>query len=50
MQCINAEKLCFSYSGKSVIEDIAFAVNTGETWAIIGRNGVGKSTLIKCLC
>jgi iron complex transport system ATP-binding protein len=50
MPCINAEKLCFSYSGKSVIEDIAFAVNIGETWAIIGRNGVGKSTLIKCLC
>jgi iron complex transport system ATP-binding protein len=50
MSCINAENLCFSYSGKSIIEEIAFAVNTGETWAIVGRNGVGKSTLIKCLC
>jgi len=50
MPCVNAEKLCFSYGGKSVIEDVTFAVNSGETWAVVGRNGVGKSTLIKCLC
>jgi len=50
MSCLNAEKLCFSYDGKSVIEDITFTVNTGETWAVVGRNGVGKSTLVKCLC
>ena len=50
MSCVNAEKLCFSYSGKSVIEDVAFAVDAGETWAVVGRNGAGKSTLIKCLC
>jgi len=50
MPCVNVEKLCFSYNNKSVIEDISFSVDAGETWAIIGRNGVGKSTLIKCLC
>jgi len=50
MPCISAEKLYFSYGGKSVIEDIAFTVGGGETWAVVGRNGVGKSTLIKCLC
>jgi len=50
MSCVSAEKLCFSYGGKSVIEDIAFAVGAGETWAVVGRNGAGKSTLIKCLC
>ncbi|MDR2591377.1 MAG: ABC transporter ATP-binding protein [Chitinispirillales bacterium] len=50
MSCINAETLSFSYGGKSVLEDVALTVNTGETWAVVGRNGVGKSTLIKCLC
>ncbi|MDR2694615.1 MAG: ABC transporter ATP-binding protein [Chitinispirillales bacterium] len=50
MPCVSAEKLCFSYGGKSVVEDITFTVNTGETWAVVGRNGAGKSTLIKCLC
>jgi len=50
MPCVNAEKLSFSYGGKSVIEEVSFAVNGGETWAVVGRNGVGKSTLIKCLC
>jgi len=50
MPCVSAEKLRFSYGGKSVIDDITFTVGTGETWAVVGRNGVGKSTLIKCLC
>lgn len=50
MPCVSAEKIFFSYSGKSVIEDVTFTVGTGETWAVVGRNGVGKSTLIKCLC
>jgi iron complex transport system ATP-binding protein len=50
MPCVSVEKLCFSYGGKNVIEDVTFAVNAGETWAVVGRNGVGKSTLVKCLC
>ena len=50
MAALEARELSFSYKGKTVLENISFTVNSGETWAVIGRNGVGKSTLLKCLC
>src|SRR5690348_13821020 len=31
----------------TIVEDISLTVETGETVAIIGRNGVGKSTLLE---
>lgn len=34
---------------ENVIEDINFSVNRGDTLGIIGRNGVGKSTLLRVL-
>lgn len=34
---------------ESVIEDISFAVVEGETVGLLGRNGTGKSTLIKTI-
>jgi branched-chain amino acid transport system ATP-binding protein len=33
----------------TIIEDFSLTVNTGETVAIIGRNGVGKSTLLEVI-
>lgn len=40
----------FSYnSSKSLLLDIYFNVNTGEILSILGPNGVGKTTLIKCI-
>jgi lipopolysaccharide transport system ATP-binding protein len=41
----NALKL-MSKSRFSVLEDISFSVNRGETFGIIGRNGAGKSTTL----
>lgn len=32
-----------------VVEDLSFALTPGETVAIVGRNGVGKSTLLELL-
>jgi branched-chain amino acid transport system ATP-binding protein len=37
------------YGGKPVLQGIDFEVRRGEIVAVIGRNGVGKSTLIKAL-
>ncbi|MDQ1899593.1 ABC transporter ATP-binding protein [Paracoccus sp. WLY502] len=37
------------YGGKPVLQGVDFHVNEGEIVAIIGRNGVGKSTLMKTL-
>src|SRR5271154_6146839 len=45
------EKLSFSYPGadEKVLDDISFNVEGGERIAIIGPNGVGKTTLMRCL-
>ncbi|MDR2925671.1 MAG: ABC-F family ATPase [Azoarcus sp.] len=45
------EKLSFAYPAmeRSVIDRFSIAIEAGEKVAIIGENGVGKSTLIKLL-
>lgn len=45
------ENLSFSYPGKSkpVFKDLNLHIHAGETLAIIGRNGIGKTTLVKLL-
>ncbi len=37
------------YGGKPVLQDLEIEVREGEIVAVIGRNGVGKSTLMKSL-
>lgn len=47
---IEANNLSFSYqSGQPIIEDLSLAIEKGERIAIIGKNGLGKSTLLKLL-
>ncbi len=36
-------------SGNNVLEDVSFSVNQGETLAIIGATGSGKSTLVNLI-
>ncbi len=49
MALINCEKLTFSYDQKPVINDLSFSISKGDYLCIVGENGVGKSTLIKCI-
>ncbi|MCV42677.1 ABC transporter ATP-binding protein [Listeria monocytogenes] len=48
---LSFENVTFRYEGaeKAVIEDITFEANAGETVAIIGSTGAGKSTLINMI-
>ena len=47
---ITIENLCFHYlPGKPVFEHLDFSVASGEVLCLLGPNGTGKSTLIKCL-
>jgi branched-chain amino acid transport system ATP-binding protein len=38
-----------AYGSVRVIEDVSIAVRPGETVALLGTNGNGKSTLMKCV-
>ena len=44
-----ARDLCVSYGDSRIINDVSFAIGQGESVAIMGRNGMGKTTLLKAL-
>ncbi len=46
---ITIEKVHAAYGAVRVIEDVSMTVNAGETVTLLGTNGNGKSTLMKCV-
>ncbi len=46
---LKVDGLCKAYGDNRVLEGVSFAVRRGERVAVIGANGLGKSTLIKIL-
>ncbi|MHB9292298.1 iron complex transport system ATP-binding protein [Hollandina sp. SP2] len=50
---IEISKLSFGYKGhesKKILNDISMTAYPGEITAIIGANGIGKSTILKNIC
>ena len=43
------EKVSAGYGESIVLEDVSFAMNEGESLALLGRNGVGKTSLLVTL-
>lgn len=46
---LQIHNLKFSYPKASILEDITFSVQAGDFVAILGVNGTGKSTFLKCI-
>lgn len=46
---LSVDNVTAGYGGTSVLQNIGLNVNEGEIVAVIGRNGVGKTTLMKTL-
>ena len=46
---ITIEGVHAAYNAVRVIEDVSMTVNAGETVVLLGTNGNGKSTLMKCV-
>jgi ATP-binding cassette subfamily B protein/subfamily B ATP-binding cassette protein MsbA len=43
---IEFRHVVFEYEpGQTVLRDVSFVVEPGETWALVGRTGAGKTTL-----
>ncbi len=46
---LDVKNLSFSYSSKDVLSEIDFRSDQGEVLGILGENGCGKTTLLKCI-
>ena len=47
---IRAEHLSFSYDGTyDIFKDVSFEVKKGEIMAVLGANGIGKTTMMRCI-
>lgn len=49
MPLLSVENLSFSIDGNPLLKDISFSIEKGSLTLIAGRNGSGKSMLLKCL-
>jgi len=47
---IEVKNLIKTFGENTVINDVSFKVNDGETLAIVGFSGSGKSTVLKLIC
>ena len=46
---ISVNKLQIKYNNESIFKPISFEVNSGDRIAIIGKNGIGKSSVLKLI-
>ncbi len=49
MMKLKIEGISFYYKSKQVLNNIEFSVNKNELISILGPNGVGKTTLLRCI-
>ena len=46
---IDVEHLAHRYGRRSIYADLNFSIPPGKVYGLLGKNGVGKTTLIKIL-
>lgn len=49
MNAITINDISKSYAGKKVLENVSLSIPQGQVVALLGRNGVGKTTLMRLL-
>jgi ATP-binding cassette subfamily F protein uup len=50
MALIQLTDICVSFGGPAILNRINLTIEPGERVALVGRNGEGKSTLMKTIC
>ena len=49
MNYLSAELVAKTYNDRWLFKDVSLGISKGEKLALVGNNGVGKSTLLKIL-
>ncbi|MDP2962760.1 MAG: ABC transporter ATP-binding protein [Sulfurimicrobium sp.] len=47
---LQAQNLHLTVPGKVLCQDLTLTLDAGQCWAILGKNGSGKTTMIQVLC
>ena len=51
IHCVEFRRVSFAYPAaeREVLHDVSFSITGGQTLAVVGRNGSGKTTIVKLL-
>jgi iron complex transport system ATP-binding protein len=47
---LTLDRVSLVRDGRRILHDVSFTVRPGEHWAVIGKNGAGKSFLLRMIC
>ena len=50
MNAIETRGLSKAYGGRRVVSDFDMTVAAGDIYGFVGKNGAGKSTVMKMIC
>ncbi len=49
MTCLSVNNLTLKIAERTLCQSLSFKIKTGQCWGILGKNGVGKTTLVHTL-
>ena len=49
MELLECKNLCKSYGDKNILKDVNLVIPKGKIIGLLGKNGTGKTTLIKLI-
>lgn len=50
MEGITIQNVSLSFAEETVLDDITLSLEKGKIYGLVGRNGSGKTVLMKCIC
>ncbi len=49
-EIVKMQDVCIRYGDRTILDNLNWTINSGERWALSGKNGTGKSTLLSLIC